>query len=106
MTLGTTVANAAGTGTAATALYTADEHGRVWLTPGESVRIRLPWSEVCAHMRVADTVMTVQLTTGDYPMAQLIKADGQPFSFPIGTGEAGIYGNRRDGFYAYPADGE
>ncbi len=52
-------------------------------------------------MRVADAVMTVQLTTGTYPMAQLISDDGHPFSVPIGTGEAGIFGSVREGFYAY-----
>ncbi len=97
---GTSPARDSGAGMAST-MATPDACGRTWLTPGQSVRVRLPWSEVCCHMRVADAVMTVQLTTGTYPMAQLISDDGHPFSVPIGTGEAGIFGSVREGFYAY-----
>lgn len=54
---------------------------------GDRVTVTLPWSEVCMSMRVADRTMDVDvLATG----AQLIDADGRPFSFPITHGEAGI----------------
>ena len=45
--------------------------------------------------------MAVQLTSGVHPMAQLLCENGSPFSFPIGTGEAGIYGSTREGHYTY-----
>jgi hypothetical protein len=61
--------------------------------PGDRVRIELPYSEVCMHMRVAGRVMDVRMTDGRYPMAQLLNSDGSEFSFPITTGEAGIYGD-------------
>jgi hypothetical protein len=72
-----------------------------YIRPGETMQLELPFSEVCMHMRVAGSVMTVLLTLGDFPMAQLIR-DGRPFSFPIGTGEAGFYQDA-DGYYGYPA---
>jgi len=59
--------------------------------PGDRVRLLLPHSEVCIHMRVAGRVMTVEVTTGEYPTAQLLNDDGSRFSFPILTAEAGIF---------------
>ncbi len=70
--------------------------------PGDRVRLELPHSEVCMHMRVAGRVMDVRMTEGRYPMAQLLNPDGSEFSFPIGTGEAGIFGDVDRGFYCYP----
>ena len=43
--------------------------------PGDRVRIELPHSEVCMHMRVAGQVMDVRMTDGRYPMAQLLNSD-------------------------------
>lgn len=55
---------------------------------GDVVRLKLPWSEVCMHLRVADQERDVRvLDTG----AQILNEDGTPFSFPITHGEAGIY---------------
>lgn len=54
---------------------------------GDVVRVTLPWSEVCMHMRVADRVMDVRVLEHG---AQLLNADGSNFSFPITHGEAGI----------------
>jgi hypothetical protein len=75
---------------------------RIPIKPGDRVPLELPYSEVCMHMRVAGRVMDVQLTDGEYPMAQLMNEDGSEFSLPVTTGEAGIYGTLRDGFYCYP----
>ena len=72
------------------------------IQPGDRVRLELPYSEVCMHMRVAGRVMDVRMTGGRYPMAQLLNPDGSEFSFPITTGEAGIYGDIERGFYYYP----
>ena len=72
------------------------------VSPGDRVRIELPFSEVCMHMRVAGRVMDVRMTEGRYPMAQLLNPDGSEFSAPILTGEAGIYGDVERGFYCYP----
>ena len=85
------------TSTSLTATTTGTQ---TYLKPGQHVSIRLPWSEVCMHMRVADTVMDVELTEGPYPMAQLWK-DGRRFSFPVTCGEAGIYRQHDGLFYAY-----
>jgi hypothetical protein len=73
---------------------------KTYIRPGETLQLELPYSEVCMHMKVAGLVMTVLLTLGDFPMAQLIK-DGRPFSFPIGTGEAGLFQDA-GGYYGYP----
>lgn len=70
--------------------------------PGDRVRIELPYSEVCMHMRVAGKAMDVRMTGGRYPMAQLLNPDGTEFSAPILTSEAGIYGDVERGFYFYP----
>ena len=70
--------------------------------PGDRVRIELPYSEVCMHMRLAGRVMDVRMTEGRYPMAQLLNPDGSEFSAPILTAEAGIYGDVDRGFYYYP----
>jgi hypothetical protein len=61
--------------------------------PGDRVRLLLPHSEVCMHMGVAGRVMTVEVTTGEHPTAQLLNDDGSRFSFPILTAEAGILGS-------------
>lgn len=77
-----------------------------YLTAGETVTLELPYSEVCMHMGVAGQVMTVLLTLGRYPMAQLIKG-GRPFSFPVTTGEAGIFTEHSAGgsrYYCYPPE--
>ena len=55
---------------------------------GEEIALRLPWSEVCMHLKVAGQVRNVRvLDTG----AQILNDDGTPYSFPVTHGEAGIY---------------
>ena len=62
----------------------------------------MPHSEVCMHMRVAGTKMLCAFTGNpSYPMVQLYKTDGIAFSAPVTTGEAGVYGDSRRGFYTY-----
>ncbi len=74
---------------------------------GDRVRLELPFSEVCMHMRVAGQVMTVEVIGATYAAgrpcftAQLYSADGRPFSFPILTAEAGIHGHGDD-MFCYP----
>ena len=75
------------------------------IRPGWQVRLELPYSEVCMHMRVAGKVMDVRMTEGRYPMAQLLKPNGFEFSAPILPCEAGIYGSVDEGFYCYPESG-
>lgn len=68
---------------------------------GKKFRVRLPLSEVCCHMRVADKVATVELVGAEsYPMAQ-IYIGGRPYSAPVLPGEAGIY-HDGDEYYANP----
>jgi hypothetical protein len=74
---------------------------------GETVRLELPYTEVCMFMRVAGEIFDVQLQGEQYPVAQLYRLDGTPFSFPITPGEAGLFSHhgakdpaRR--YYCYP----
>lgn len=62
---------------------------------GDTFPVKLPWSEVCMHMCVADLVMTVELRADG---VQLLNNDGSKFSFPVTHGEAGIYSDAV-GFY-------
>lgn len=78
--------------------------GAIRLSPGDTVRVELPYSEACMHLRVAGAVHDVELLRdgSGLGMAQVLDHDGRPYSFPITPGEAGIYMDRR-GFYAYAA---
>ena len=68
---------------------------------GEKVKKYMPYSEVCMHMRVSGKVMVAEMISER--MVQLYKLDGEPFSFPISTGEAGIF-TPPEGSYYYPDD--
>ncbi|WP_326827449.1 hypothetical protein [Streptomyces sp. NBC_01751] len=59
-------------------------------TVGETVAVRLPWSEVCMHMRVAGEIRPVLLKEHG---AQILNEDGSNFSFPVTFGEAGFRAN-------------
>jgi len=83
---------------------------RVYVPIGEPVRVILPASEVCMHMRVTGKVMQVALVK-DRPgapaytvSAQILREDGGRFGAPVLPGEAGFY---QDGsiWYCYPAVG-
>ena len=70
----------------------AGNGGHAYLQTGDVVRVRLPWSEVCMHMRVAGRPMNVQIVVeGTAPVAQILNDDGTRFSSPILLGEAGIF---------------
>lgn len=56
--------------------------------PGDVVRLELPWSEVCMHLKVAGQVRDVRVL---HTSAQILNEDGTPYSFPVTHGEAGIY---------------
>lgn len=62
---------------------------------------RMPWSEVCMHLGLADSRMDFEVLPGG--MVQLLK-DGRPYSAPILAGEAGLYDNHDNDhrFYYYP----
>lgn len=66
------------------------------IKPGDVVRLKLPWSEVCMHLRIADQVRDVRVLDDG---AQILNDDGTPFSFPVTHGEAGIYTDAH-GLYA------
>lgn len=73
---------------------------KTWIKPGEKGRGMMPWSEVCMHMRVSDTVMEFELLeTGE--MVQLIAGNGEKFSAPILPGEAGIYQDGKKRLFYY-----
>jgi len=66
--------------------------GQVYVEVGDAIRLRLPYSEVCMHMRVAGKPMNIQIVEeGGSPAAQLLNDDGSRFSSPILLGEAGIF---------------
>lgn len=60
------------------------------IRPGERIKVRLPWSEVCMHMRVAGKIMDAELVENGTAI-QLYDEEGDAFSFPITLGEAGFY---------------
>jgi hypothetical protein len=74
-----------------------------YVQPGDVVRLELPCSEVCMHMRVAETIRRVRVEPGGRwgPSAQILNDSGTCFSIPILMSEAGFY---RDGagWYYYP----
>jgi hypothetical protein len=77
-----------------------------FVSAGETVRIEIPYSEVCMHMQVAGRVMNVRFEhkVGHTACAQLLQ-DGREFSAPITPGEAGFYWE--DGrYYCYPVNGD
>lgn len=59
-----------------------------FLKVGDIVTLSMPHSEVCMSMRVAGMVRPVLVVEGG---AQILNHDGTKFSFPVTTGEAGIY---------------
>lgn len=63
----------------------------------------MPCSEVCMHMRIAGRCMMFEIVGQDHPMVQLHRADGSHFSFPITTGEAGVYRDAQ-GLYFHPPE--
>ncbi len=73
----------------------------VYCDPGHRGSKRMPWSEVCIHMGVADQWMNFTvLADGTVQLFQ----DGRPFSAPILSSEAGLYDNddNEHRFYYYP----
>jgi hypothetical protein len=56
--------------------------------PADAVRVQLPYSEACMHLRVAGQRRWV--APAGPGMAQLYDDDGARFSFPISRGEAGL----------------
>lgn len=60
----------------------------ILVQPGETVRIQLPSSGVCMHMRVAGEVRPA--TAHANGTAQILDEWEAPFSFPVLWGEAGF----------------
>lgn len=75
----------------------------VRIKPGERGRLHMPFSEVCCHMKVAGKEMSFELEPNG--MVQLFDEKGRVFSFPITSGEAGIY-NDEEGYYYCPDTGK
>lgn len=83
--------------------YEAKSHGAVIVKAGQAAKIRLPWSEVCIYMGVAEKIMPVELVAkGGHVCAQIRQPNGLPFSSPITTGEAGFFRLDAETFYFYP----
>lgn len=65
---------------------------------GDTVRVRLPFTEACMCLCAADQVRHVQVLADG---AQLLDTDGHPHSFPITHAEAGILRDH-NGLYLPP----
>lgn len=61
---------------------------RQYVRRGDIVMMTLPYTEVCISMRVAGQVRSVLVVADG---AQILNNDGTKFSFPVSTGEAGIF---------------
>ncbi|WP_405668046.1 hypothetical protein [Streptomyces sp. NBC_00055] len=66
-------------------------HRKTYVKPGDTVLMRIGYSEVAVHMRVADKLMPVRITESDYPMAQILGDYENKFGGAITLGEAGFY---------------
>lgn len=62
--------------------------GARYAMPANTVRVNLPCSEVCMHMRVAGREHWVAQVAPD--AAQIYNDNGEPFSAPILLAEAGL----------------
>lgn len=62
---------------------------KVLVRPGDVFTLKMPWSEVCMFMGIAGRERTVRLLPSG--MVQLLDVNGEPYSFPITHGEAGVY---------------
>lgn len=68
-----------------------------YVAVGEQLELVMPYSEVCVHMQVAGTRRTVRVLDG---AVQILNADGSKFSFPVTSGEAGLYSDA-GGYYTH-----
>jgi hypothetical protein len=75
---------------------------KTYASIGDTVTMEISFSECAMSMQVAGKVMQATLlpSEGHGAIAQLIK-EGQPYSAPILTGEAGFYHDDL-GYYYYP----
>jgi hypothetical protein len=71
------------------------------IRPNQEITLRLPYSEVCMHLRVAGTRMRACLQPNG--MVQLLDQDGREFSFPTTAAEAGLH-HDHDGWHRVAAD--
>lgn len=71
-----------------------------YVAVGETAELTIPYSEVCMHMRLSGQTLLVRLESTN--AAQILTLDGDPISFPVTPGEAGLFRNDR-GFYAFGA---
>jgi len=73
---------------------------------GHRGRKVMPHSGVCLHMRIAGKELDFEVR--DSGMVQLYREDGSPLSFPVTSGEAGLFRDTTDNafeFYYYPKEG-
>lgn len=78
--------------------HAATPPARLRIAVGDTVPVRLPWTEVCMSLCVAGQVRHVTVLASG---AQILDADGTPHSFPVTHGEAGILADA-DGLYLPP----
>lgn len=71
------------------------------IKPGEFGYAKMPYSEVCMHMRVSGKPMKFLLKDQEYPSVQLYDEEGREYSSPITRGEGGVFEDK-EGYYYYP----
>ena len=77
----------------------------VQISIGERGRKVICHSEAAIHLRVAGREMDFLVVPGAWGAAvQLLNADGTEYSFPILTGEAGLFRKEDGTYYYYPND--
>lgn len=65
---------------------------------GDTLTVKLPFSEVCMHLQVAGKKRPIHVLQ---TMTQILNEDGTPFSIPVTHGEAGLYSDA-EGLYVLP----
>lgn len=74
---------------------------KTYVSPGQTVRMEIAFSEAAMSMRIAGQVLDVQLVPAQYGACAQVYKNGFQYSFPITTGEAGFYQDD-GGYYYYP----
>lgn len=77
----------------------ADQYVKQYVKVGERFTNRMPYSEVCMHLRIVDKQMECELLKGGWMVQLYTPDDHQPFSFPVTCGEAGVFRDNDNRLY-------
>ena len=82
----------------------SDQYVKHYVKVGERFTARMPYSEVCMFMLIADKTMECELLNGGWMVQLYTPDDHQPFSFPITRGEAGVFKDNDERLYVVKHD--